>query len=151
MTTSFSRRISADLALARARRWWRSRPAVAGFLLAAAGLVLIFPPYASLTLGEMTIAVQTLGGASALVLGLAMLGCAIWLWSRPPRGVRAVIAAGAGLLALAAIPAANLGGFLIATTFGLLGAAGSLAWREQEPASAPRPHPPVAEGGHECA
>ena len=51
MTTSFSRRISADLALARTRRWWRSRPAIAGCILAASALVLIFPPYASLTLG----------------------------------------------------------------------------------------------------
>lgn len=143
---SFVRRLTATLWLAQVRYWWRSRPTVAGIALAAAGIVLIWPPYATLSVGQITIAVQTLSGAASLVLGVAAFGCAAVLWSSPPPRVRAVIAVVAWVVAWAAIAVANLGVFGVATGFAVFGAAGSMAWTERVPTSedaevAPSPTP----------
>ena len=98
------------------------------FLLGS-GLVILAPPFAALHLGDLVISLSTLGGASALVIGVMLIVLGISLWVRPQYRLPAGIAA--GLLALVSLPAANLGGLLIGMLLGVLGAALAISWSDQ--------------------
>lgn len=111
---------------ARFRTWRRGRPFWAGVCTMAAALAVLFPPFASLQLGDAVITLNTLGGISATVIGAVLVICAVCFWTRPQFRIAAGIVT--LLLALAAIPAANLGSLMIATLFGLLGSALGIAW-----------------------
>ena len=63
--------------------WRRGRPFWAGLFVAAGALIILFPPYAGLKLGDMVISIQTLGGVSALLIGSLLLLCAVSLWVAP--------------------------------------------------------------------
>ena len=133
----------------RFRQWRRARAFWAGIFVGASGLLILFPPFASLKLGEAVITLNTLSGVSALVIGAVLLMCAGAFWSRPqyrlPAGVVAL------LVALVAIVTANLGSFLIGTLCGVIGAALGIAWspeakRPKGAGSAPvEPVAPVTE------
>lgn len=112
-----------------AREWWRSRPATGGLCMLLAACMLIWPPYASGSIGQMTIAVQTLGGASSLLIGIGLLVNGITLWTNPPRVMRIQLGVASVFLGVIAVVIANLGGFLIATTLAILGGAFSIPWR----------------------
>lgn len=117
----------------RFRDWRRRRPFWAGVFTLAAGLIILFPPYASLRFGDIEVSLNTLGGMSSLLIGVVMLTCASMLWTRPQLRVAAGVVT--LLFALAAIVAANLGVFLIGTLLGIIGAGLAVAWapaREQE-------------------
>ncbi len=117
----------------RFRDWRRLRPFWAGVFTLGAGLIILFPPYASLRFGDIEVSLNTLGGMSSLLIGVVMLTCASMLWTRPQSRVAAGVVT--LLFALAAIVAANLGVFLIGTMLGIIGAGLALAWRparEQE-------------------
>ncbi|MFC0433135.1 DUF6114 domain-containing protein [Kutzneria buriramensis] len=107
-------------------RWRRSRPFWAGLFLILSGLVVIFPPFASFKLGALVLSIQTLGGLSGALIGILMLVCALTMWVRPQFRLAAAITA--MVLALAAIITTNLGGFLIGTFLGLIGAALAFSW-----------------------
>lgn len=98
------------------------------------GLIILFPPYASLKFGDMVISLNTVGGISSLLIGVVMVMCAISLWTTPqyrlPAGIVTL------LLALVAIVAANLGVFMVGTLLGILGAGLAIAWSSQ-PAGVP--------------
>lgn len=113
----------------RFRRWRRTRPFWAGIFLIAAGLVILAPPFAALHLGDLVISLSTLGGASALVIGVMLIVIGISLWIRPQFRLPAAVAA--ALLALVSLPAANLGGLLIGMLLGLIGAALAISWSDQ--------------------
>jgi hypothetical protein len=112
--------------------WRRHRPFGAGVLLAASGVVILLPPYASFRLGDLVISVNTLGGISALVLGGLLVLCAAVVWVRPQR--RLVAGLVGMLAALIALVTANFGGFFLGTLLGLVGGALAVAWTES-----PRP------------
>lgn len=113
----------------RFRRWRRTRPFWAGIFLIASGLVILAPPFAALHLGDLVISLSTLGGASALIIGVMLIVLGISLWIRPQFRLPAGIAA--GLLALVSLPAANLGGLIIGMLLGVLGAALAISWSDQ--------------------
>lgn len=125
---------------ARFRVWRRARPFWAGVCTLAAGLAVLFPPFASLRLGDAVITLNTLGGISATVIGAVLLICGTCFWTRPQFRTAAGIVT--LLLALAAIPAANLGSLLIATVLGLFGSALGIAW-------SPSPKKGKHTGGHD--
>ena len=108
------------------RTWRRGRPFWAGVCTLAAGLAVLFPPFASLRLGDAVITLNTLGGISATVIGAVLLICGTCFWTRPQFRTAAGIVT--LVLALAAIPAANLGSLMIATVLGLFGSALGIAW-----------------------
>lgn len=120
-------RISAGLSTF--RRWRRSRPFWAGCFLLAAGIILLIPPYATVRLANLVIAIRTWGGVSALLIGALLLVCGLSLWLRPQfcraAGVTAV------LLALVALVSTNLGGFLVGSLSGLIGGALALSWTDR--------------------
>jgi len=122
-------------------RWRRSRPFWAGLFLLLSGLILIFPPFASLKLGAMALSLQTIGGLSGALIGTLQVVCALTLWIRPQFRLAAAIAA--LIMALAALVTTNLGGFLAGTFLGLIGSALALSWtpkaRKRKPAKAVPP------------
>jgi uncharacterized protein DUF6114 len=110
------------------RDWRRGRPFWAGLFVALSGLIILAPPYANLKLGDLVISIKTLGGVSALLIGVLLEIAAGALWFRPafrfPSGVLAV------LLSLIALVTTNLGGFLLGTILGLLGGALAVSWTD---------------------
>lgn len=117
-------------AVALFRQWRRSRPFWAGMFTLLAGLIVLFPPFASLKFGDVVVSLNTLGGVSALVIGVVLLTCAASFWTRPqfrkPAGIVTL------LLSLVAIVTANLGSMLIGTLLGIIGAALGFAWTPQQ-------------------
>ncbi|EWM16183.1 peptidase C14, caspase catalytic subunit p20 [Kutzneria sp. 744] len=107
-------------------RWRRSRPFWAGLFLLLSGLIILFPPFASLKLGSMAIAIQTIGGLSGALIGALLVVCALTMWLRPQFRLAAGVAS--LILSLTALITTNLGGFLLGTLFGLLGSALALSW-----------------------
>lgn len=107
-------------------RWRRSRPFWAGLFLILSGLVIIFPPFASLKLGAMALSIQTVGGLSGALIGTLLVVCALTMWVRPQFRLAAAIAA--LIMSLAALVTTNLGGFIVGTMMGLIGSALAMAW-----------------------
>ena len=66
----------------------------------------------------------------ALFIGFGLIACGVSTWAQPTTRVLT------GLLgfafSLVALPGANLGGFLVGTTLGVLGSAAALAWTPGE-------------------
>lgn len=108
--------------------WRRGRPFWAGLFVAAGALLILFPPYANLKLGDMVISIQTLGGVSALLIGALLAFCAVSLWVAPKFRLAAGIVT--VLLSLVALVVTNLGGFLLGTVFSLLGGALAVSWTD---------------------
>ncbi|GAA3668600.1 hypothetical protein GCM10022267_64040 [Lentzea roselyniae] len=108
--------------------WRRGRPFWAGLFVALGALIILFPPYANLKLGDMVISIQTLGGVSALLIGSLLALCAVALWVAPKFRLAAGIVT--VLLSLVALVVTNLGGFLFGTIFSLLGGALAVAWTD---------------------
>ena len=123
-------------ALERVRRTWRGfgswrrrRPFVAGVFLVLAGVAIAVPPYASFRVGEVAVTITTIGGGSAVLIGALLVACGLSLWLRAR--FRVVAGTTALLLSLVALVTTNLGGLLIGTLLGVLGAALALAWTDQ--------------------
>lgn len=111
------------------KRWRRRRPFPAAVLLVAAAVMILLPPYFTLRLRDLVISINTVGGASALVIGGLLIIGAVVVCVRPKH--RVIVGSLAVLLSLIALVTANFGGFLLGTVFGLLGAALCLAWTDQ--------------------
>ncbi|GGL91463.1 hypothetical protein GCM10010129_38980 [Streptomyces fumigatiscleroticus] len=99
------------------------RPVASAVCVAAAGLELGYFPLAAPAL----LPLEGLSGATALLLAVALTGCAVHLWTRPARarygGAAAIV------LGLLSYPMANLGGFLLGMVLALIGGSLALAWQ----------------------
>jgi hypothetical protein len=119
---------SAIAALGQARRgfrsWRRSRPFWAGVLLAAAGVELLMIPLPMDSMG-LILHIGT-GGVLGILIGAILIACALLLWFNPAQRIFYSIVA--ILLAIAALVASNLGGFLIGTLLGVVGGSMGFAW-----------------------
>ncbi|MCZ4560870.1 DUF6114 domain-containing protein [Rhodococcus sp. IEGM 1401] len=111
---------------ARFRQWRATRPFWGGVFLTASGAMLLLPALATVEVGDLLISISTIAGVSTLMLGSMMLVCAFSVLvraeARVPAGVAAMI------LALVALPAANFGGYVLGSLFGVIGSAATLAW-----------------------
>jgi hypothetical protein len=103
----------------------------------AAGLPIIYFPYAHLKFGAITLALSTSAGAGSLIIGVLLVALAISLWFHQQVRVFAGIAV--ILLALVSFPVANFGGLLIGLTSGLIGGSLACAWIPPPPATEPQP------------
>ncbi|MGW4208536.1 DUF6114 domain-containing protein [Lentzea sp. NPDC004789] len=108
--------------------WRRGRPFWAGLFVAAGAIIILFPPFLGVKLGDMVISIQTLGGVSSLLIGLLLAICAVSLWLQPKFRLAAGIVT--VLLSLVALVVTNLGGFLLGTLLSLLGGALAVAWTD---------------------
>ncbi|MFD4674786.1 DUF6114 domain-containing protein [Lentzea sp. NPDC058450] len=109
--------------------WRRGRPFWAGLFVAGGALIILFPPFVGVKLGDMVISIQTLGGVSALLIGSLLAICAATLWLQPKFRLAAGIVT--VLLSLVALVVTNLGGFLAGTILSLLGGALAVAWTDE--------------------
>ncbi len=109
--------------------WRRSRPFAAGMFLVLSSVAIMIPPYATFRWGDVLVSITTLGGVSALLIGMLLAICGLSLWFRPQ--FRFAAALTAMVLSLVALGVTNLGGFLAGTLAGVIGAALGLAWTDQ--------------------
>lgn len=108
------------------RDWRRSRPFWAGCWALAAAVLLLAVPYSVLRLGDVTVALTTMGGSSALLIATVIGACTWVLWFRLEHRVAAgVITMVVSVIALAVT---NLGAFGLGTMAGILGGSLALAW-----------------------
>jgi hypothetical protein len=108
------------------RGWRRSRPFWAGCWTAAAAALLLAVPYSVLRVGDLTVALSTIGGSSALLIAIVLVACTYALWFRPDsRVVAGVIIIVVSVVALAVT---NLGAFGLGTTLGIVGGSLAVAW-----------------------
>ncbi|MFD8817631.1 DUF6114 domain-containing protein, partial [Streptomyces sp. NPDC059627] len=99
--------------------WRGERPFWAGLFTFAAGLPILYWPYANLNLGGLPLALSTTSGAGSLVIGALLLTLGVALCCRPHLRVFAGIAT--LLLALVSFPVANFGGLFLGVASGLGG------------------------------
>ena len=104
--------------------WRRSRPFWGGVFLVAAGAELLLIPLPEHSLG-LIMHIGT-GGVLGILIGALLIACAFLLWFQPQHRVFYSVAA--VLLAIAALVASNLGGFVIGTVLGVLGGSLGFAW-----------------------
>ncbi|MGW3132068.1 DUF6114 domain-containing protein [Streptomyces sp. NPDC001123] len=110
----------------RFRTWRGERPFWAGLFTFAAGLPILYWPYANLNLGGIPLALSTTSGAGSLMIGALLLALGIALCCRPHLRVFAGIAT--LLLAVVSFPVANFGGLFLGVAFGLVGGSLACAW-----------------------
>jgi hypothetical protein len=106
------------------RSWRRSRPFWAGVLLVLAGLELLMIPLPMHSMG-LILHIGT-GGVLGILIGAILIACALLLWFNPAQ--RIFYSVVAVLLAIAALIASNLGGFLVGTLLGVVGGSMGFAW-----------------------
>ncbi|MCX4575687.1 DUF6114 domain-containing protein [Streptomyces sp. NBC_01571] len=148
-------RVAATDARRRFRTWRGERPFWAGLFTFAAGLPIIYFPYAHLNFGAIPLALSTSAGAGSLIIGVLLVTLAVSLWFQQQMRVFAGITV--ILLALISFPVANFGGLLIGLVCGLTGGSLACAWippagaAESQPAanSAPTPVPVGEDHGGE--
>ncbi|WP_406480707.1 DUF6114 domain-containing protein [Streptomyces sp. NBC_01615] len=108
------------------RTWRGERPFWAGLFTFAAGLPIIYFPYAHLNFGAIPLALSTSAGAGSLIIGVLLVALAISLWFH--QQVRVFAGITVILLALISFPVANFGGLLIGLFSGLIGGSLACAW-----------------------
>jgi hypothetical protein len=106
--------------------WRGTRPFWAGLFVMLGGLPIAYFPYANLQIGHLTLAMQTAGGSSSLIIGVLLVVLGFTLWFQ--KHVRTFAGVAAILLALVSIPLSNLGGFLIGFLLALVGGAMAVSW-----------------------
>jgi hypothetical protein len=111
------------------RAWRRSRPFWAGVLLIIAGAELLLIP---LPIHDMGVILHIgVGGVSGILIGAVLILIGLLLWFHPAQHIFYSIVA--VLLALAALIASNLGGFLLGTLLGIIGGSLGFAWMPGRP------------------
>lgn len=119
----------------RFRDWRGERPFWAGLFTFAAGLPILYWPYARLDLAGIPLALSTTSGAGALVIGILLLVLGVSLCCRPHLRVFAGVAT--LLLAVISFPVANFGGLFLGVASGLVGGSLACAWLPPEADAGP--------------
>jgi hypothetical protein len=127
-------RIAAGASLLRAgwlrlHTWRRARPFWAGVFLLIAGAELLLIPLPMHSMG-LILHIGT-GGVLGILIGAILITCGLLLWFNPAQ--RLFYSIVAVLLAVAALIASNLGGFLIGTILGIIGGSLGFAWTPLPP------------------
>ncbi|WP_063796106.1 DUF6114 domain-containing protein [Streptacidiphilus griseoplanus] len=134
----------------RFRDWRHRRPFWGGLLAMIAGLPILYFPYAHLSIGGLTFAMATTGGAGALIIGILLIVLGISAWLQPMSRLFAGVAT--ILLSLVSIPVSNLGGFGMGLVPGLIGGGLMAAWAPlKQPAPAAADQGPAEAAGEESA
>lgn len=110
--------------------WRRRRPFWGGLLLLVSGAELLMIPLPVHAMG-LILHIGT-GGVLGILIGAILIACGLLLWFNPAQRIFYSIVA--VLLAIAALVASNLGGFLIGTLLGVIGGSLGFAWAPAVPA-----------------
>ncbi|GAA2604181.1 MULTISPECIES: DUF6114 domain-containing protein [Streptomyces] len=133
----------------RFRAWRGGRPFWAGLFTLLGGVPIAYFPYATLKLGNMSIAMATTAGAASLIIGGLLVTLGLTMWFQTATRIFAGVAA--ILLALVSLVVSNIGGFLIGFLLALFGGALAISWapgkpRPEEPGRTDPSDGPVDEG-----
>ncbi|MFE5735266.1 DUF6114 domain-containing protein [Streptomyces sp. NPDC056528] len=116
--------------------WRQTRPFWAGLFTFIGGIPIAYLPYGDLRLGNITLAMKTTAGSTALIIGVLLITLGLTMWFQPI--VRIFAGVAAIVLGLVSIPVSNFGGLGIGFLCALIGGGMSIAWA---------PAPPVEEAG----
>ncbi|WP_283136009.1 DUF6114 domain-containing protein [Rhizohabitans arisaemae] len=105
------------------KSWRRSRPFWGGLLMVGAGAELLFIPFA---IDALPVAILFGRVGAGYLIALVMMVAGVLVWLQP--GQRVFLGLVCVLLSMASFVYANLGGFLIGMTLGLLGGVLAMAW-----------------------
>ncbi|MFD7920555.1 DUF6114 domain-containing protein [Streptomyces sp. NPDC059740] len=125
------------------RRWRRGRPFWGGLLALVAGAEILLIPLAPLDV----MIHQGVAGIPSVLMGIVMVVMALAAWFAPLYRTLAGILT--TLVAVAALPLSNLGGFLVGTVLGIAGGGMIFAWQPRPaPEAAADPAPPPGTTPH---
>ncbi|MFE7774568.1 DUF6114 domain-containing protein [Streptomyces sp. NPDC057445] len=116
----------------RFRDWRGQRPFWAGLFTMIGGVPIAYLPYASLTLGHLSLQMATTAGAGSLIIGVLLVTLGLTMWFH--HIVRVFAGVASIMLALVSLPVSNFGGFVIGFAFALTGGALSISWAPGKPA-----------------
>ncbi|MFF2377302.1 DUF6114 domain-containing protein [Streptomyces xiamenensis] len=119
------------------RHWRWRRPFWAGLFTTLAGLPIVYFPYATVTIADLTIRMATTAGAGSLVIGVLLIVLGQTMWFQPHSRIFAGVAS--IMLVLVSLVVSNVGGFLLGYLLGLIGGGMSIAWAPGEPAQEHEP------------
>ncbi|MFI8938898.1 DUF6114 domain-containing protein [Streptomyces syringium] len=117
------------------RHWRGQRPFWAGLLTLLAGFPIMYIPYQTMTLGDLSIRMATTAGAGSLIIGVLLVVLGLTMWFQQQSRIFAGVAA--ILLALVSLVVSNIGAFLIGFLLALIGGALSVSWMPGKPIAAP--------------
>ncbi|MDI2128249.1 DUF6114 domain-containing protein [Yinghuangia seranimata] len=110
--------------------WRHSRPFWAGFFILLGSVPILYFPYATLEIGNVSVAMQTMAGAASAIIGCVLILLAIMIWVQPQFRVYAgVIALVCGFISFIT---SNLGGFFMGLLFVTIGGTLAIAWTYDE-------------------
>lgn len=114
----------------RFKAWRRERPFIPGLLLILSGIIIAMPAYFTVQISDLLVMISTVSGVSTLLIGALLVMFGLGAWCRPATatylGVLGII------VAVIALPASNLGGFLVGSLLGIVGGALTLAWEPSD-------------------
>lgn len=111
----------------RYREWAEKRPTMGPYCLAISAFLIARPPVNGFQVGDLVLTLSSISGVSTMVLAIIMGVCAVaGLLGGRYRLITGLVAM---VTALVAFPAANFGGYIFGTVFGIVGASLILAWQ----------------------
>ncbi|MFE1361590.1 DUF6114 domain-containing protein [Streptomyces carpaticus] len=113
------------------RHWRWRRPFWAGLFTTLAGLPIVYFPYATVTIADLTIRMATTAGAGSLVIGALLIVLGQTMWFQPHSRIFSGVAS--IMLVLVSLVVSNVGGFGMGYLLGLIGGGMSIAWAPGEP------------------
>jgi uncharacterized membrane protein len=116
----------------RFRDWRGTRPFWAGLFTLLGGVPIAYFPYATLKLGNMSLAMATTAGAGSLIIGVLLITLGLTMWFQQATRIFAGVAS--IILALVSLVVSNIGGFIVGFLLAMLGGALAVSWAPgQEP------------------
>ncbi|WP_436773111.1 DUF6114 domain-containing protein [Yinghuangia sp. YIM S09857] len=110
----------------RIAEWRHARPFWAGFFILLGALPIIYFPYATLEVGNVSVAMSTMAGAAAAVIGCVLILMGLMVWFQPQfRMYAGVTALVCGFISFVT---SNLGGFFMGLLSVTIGGSLALAW-----------------------
>ncbi|MER5218013.1 DUF6114 domain-containing protein [Streptomyces sp. NPDC002838] len=110
----------------RFRDWRGTRPFWAGLFTLLGGVPIAYFPYATLKLGNMSLAMATTAGAGSLIIGVLLVTLGLTMWFQQATRIFAGVAA--IILALVSLVVSNIGGFIVGFLLSMLGGALAISW-----------------------
>lgn len=114
----------------RIRAWRQARPFWAGLFTLAGSAPILYFPYATVELGNVSIAMSTMAGASSVIIGCLLILLAMVMWFQPQLRVFAGVAA--LVCGFVSFVTSNLGGFIIGLLCVVVGGTLAIAWQYDE-------------------
>ncbi|WP_372409676.1 DUF6114 domain-containing protein [Streptomyces luteireticuli] len=131
------------------RDWRGRRPFWGGLWTMLAGVPIMYIPYQTMKIGDLSIRLSTTAGAGSLIIGVLLIVLGLTMWfqrhSRVFAGVAAI------LLGVVSLVVSNFGAFLLGLLPAMVGGGLAVSWApgrpvEETPDEGPADHPAAPTG-----